>query len=64
MHDFSRALNKLRVMAGKSDWFIPLFDPVVFDRRNYFSTSTGFLQSFKNYSIQHKVNIKLTTTGN
>ena len=34
---FSRALNKLHVIARNSDWFITLFAPVVIGRSNYFA---------------------------
>ena len=33
---FSRAVGKLRVIAGNSDWLIALFAAVVIGRRNYF----------------------------
>ena len=32
----TRALSKLQVIAGDSDWYIALFSPVVIDRRNDF----------------------------
>ena len=35
--DFSRALNQLKVIAGNSDWFIPLFAIPSIGRSNYFS---------------------------
>ena len=34
--DFSRALSKLKIIAGNSDWFIALFAPVVIGRSNCF----------------------------
>ena len=34
--DFSRALNKLQVIARNCDWFIALFSPVVIGRSYYF----------------------------
>ena len=34
--EFSRALNKLQVIARNSDWFMALFDLVVIGCSNYF----------------------------
>ena len=34
--DFSRALNKLQIIARNCHWFIVLFVPVVIDRNNCF----------------------------
>ena len=34
--DFSRALSKFQIIAGKCDWFIALFAPFVIGRSNYF----------------------------
>ena len=34
VRDFSRALSKLQVIVGNSDWFIALFAPVVIGRGN------------------------------
>ena len=45
MHGFSRALSKLQVIAGNSDWLIALFAPVVIGRSNYFVI--GFSKDLK-----------------
>ena len=34
--DFSRALNKLQIIARNSDWLIALLTPVVIGQSNYF----------------------------
>ena len=36
MHDFSRTLSKLQVIARNSDWFIPPFAPAMIGGINYF----------------------------
>ena len=36
---FSCTLSKLQLVARNSDWFIPLFAPLVFGRSNYFCIS-------------------------
>ena len=46
---FSRALSELQVIARNSDWFLPLFAPVVIGRNNYFGIEI-FLQSFEKRS--------------
>ena len=49
---FSRAFSKLRVITWNSDWFIPLFAPVLIGRSDYFGI--GFFDShFENRSIWH-----------
>ena len=48
--DFSRALNRLDLIARLSDWFTTLFTPVVIGRSNYFGYGF-FRQSFENLSI-------------
>lgn len=50
---FSRALNKLLVIAGNSDWFIGAFVPVVIGRSNYFVL--GSWQLFENRSLLLKL---------
>ena len=47
--DFSRALNKLQVIARNCDWFIALFAPVVVGRGN-FALVLVFRKSFENRS--------------
>ena len=51
---FPHVLIKLQVNARKSDWFTPLFAPVVIGRSNYFGI--GFRPSFENPSILKVIN--------
>ena len=44
-----KALRKLQIIARNSDWFTPLFAPVVIGWKNYFGIA--FRKSFENRFI-------------